>query len=34
MYRAHRIPSINSAKMSVEEMAAVIMQSSRLPDLA
>lgn len=32
MYRAHRIPSINSAKMSVEEMAAVIMQSSRLPD--
>ena len=33
MYRAHRIPSINSAKMSVEEMAAVIMQSSRLPDL-
>lgn len=33
MYRAHRIPSINSAKMSVEEMAAVIMQSSRLPEL-
>ncbi|MEO7267846.1 MAG: pyruvate, water dikinase regulatory protein [Knoellia sp.] len=33
MYRAHRIPSINSAKMSVEEMAAVIMHSSRLPDL-
>jgi len=33
MYRAHRIPSINSAKMSVEEMAAVIMQSSRIPDL-
>lgn len=33
LYRAHRIPSINSAKMSVEEMAAVIMQSSRLPDL-
>lgn len=32
LYRAHRIPSINSAKMSVEEMAAVIMQSSRLPD--
>jgi len=32
MYRAHRIPAINSAKMSVEEMAAVIMQSSRLPD--
>lgn len=33
LYRAHRIPSINSAKMSVEEMATVIMQSSRLPDL-
>lgn len=33
MYKTHRIPSINSAKMSVEEMAAVIMQSSRLPDL-
>lgn len=33
LYRAHRIPSINSAKMSVEEMAAVIMQSSRLPEL-
>ncbi|KGN37753.1 pyruvate, water dikinase regulatory protein [Knoellia subterranea] len=33
MYRAHRIPSINSAKMSVEEMATVILQSSRLPDL-
>ncbi|MFW5470242.1 pyruvate, water dikinase regulatory protein [Knoellia sp. CPCC 206435] len=33
LYRTHRIPSINSAKMSVEEMAAVIMQSSRLPDL-
>jgi regulator of PEP synthase PpsR (kinase-PPPase family) len=33
MYRAHRIPSINSASMSVEEMAAVIMQSSRLPNL-
>lgn len=32
LYRAHRIPSINSAKMSVEEMATVIMQSSRLPD--
>ncbi|TQN46435.1 hypothetical protein FHX52_3159 [Humibacillus xanthopallidus] len=33
LYRAHRIPSINSAAMSVEEMAAVIMQSSRLPNL-
>jgi regulator of PEP synthase PpsR (kinase-PPPase family) len=33
LYRAHRIPSINSASMSVEEMAAVIMQSSRLPAL-
>ncbi|GAB3449364.1 pyruvate, water dikinase regulatory protein [Phycicoccus ginsengisoli] len=31
LYRAHRIPSINSASMSVEEMAAVIMQSSKLP---
>lgn len=30
LYRAHRIPSINSASMSVEEMAAVIMQSARL----
>ena len=33
LYRAHRIPWINSAAMSVEEMAAVIMQSSRLPNL-
>jgi regulator of PEP synthase PpsR (kinase-PPPase family) len=33
LYRAHRIPSINSASMSVEEMAAVIMQSSKLPGL-
>ncbi len=33
LYRTHRIPSINSAKMSVEEMAAVIMQSSRLSSL-
>ncbi len=32
LYRAHRIPSINSSTMSVEEMATVIMQSSRLPD--
>jgi hypothetical protein len=30
LYRAHRIPSINSASMSVEEMAAVIMQSTSL----
>lgn len=34
LYRAHRIPSINSASMSVEEMAAVIMQSSKLPALS
>ena len=34
LYRAHRIPSINSASMSVEEMAAVIMQTSRLGNLA
>jgi [pyruvate, water dikinase]-phosphate phosphotransferase / [pyruvate, water dikinase] kinase len=33
LYLAHRIPSINSASMSVEEIAAVIMQSSRLPNL-
>src|SRR3954471_2094137 len=33
LYRAHRIPSINSASMSVEEMAAVIMQTSKLPGL-
>jgi regulator of PEP synthase PpsR (kinase-PPPase family) len=30
LYRAFRIPSINSASMSVEEMAAVIMQARRL----
>jgi [pyruvate, water dikinase]-phosphate phosphotransferase / [pyruvate, water dikinase] kinase len=30
LYRGHRIPSINSSSMSVEEMAAVIMQSTRL----
>lgn len=30
LYRTHRIPSINSASMSVEEMAAVIMQSTNL----
>lgn len=34
LYRAHRIPSINSASMSVEEMAAVIMQTSRMGNLA
>ncbi|PRY59284.1 hypothetical protein BCF74_11021 [Knoellia remsis] len=34
LYRAHRIPSINSAKMSVEEMAAVIMQSAHLSRLS
>lgn len=27
MYRAHRIPSVNSANMSVEEIAAVVLQS-------
>ena len=30
LYRTHRIPSINSASMSVEEMAAVIMQTRQL----
>lgn len=30
MYRAHRIPSLSSAAMSVEEMAAVIIQSTKL----
>lgn len=30
MFRAHRIPSINSASMSVEEMAAVITQTQKL----
>ena len=30
LYRAHRIPSVNSASMSVEEMAAYIMQSRGL----
>lgn len=30
LYRAHRIPWINSASMSVEEMAAVIMQTRRM----
>ena len=34
LYRAHRIPSINSASMSVEEMAAVILQTSHPGDLA
>lgn len=34
LYRTHRIPSINSSSMSVEEMAAVIMQNGRLPTLA
>ena len=33
LYRAHRIPSMNSSSKSVEEMAAVIMQNSRLPTL-
>lgn len=30
LYRAHRIPSINSSSMSVEEMAAVILQRTDL----
>lgn len=30
MYRAHRIPFINSSAMSVEEMAAVIIQTTQL----
>ena len=30
MYRTHRIPFINSSAMSVEEMAAVIIQSTQL----
>ena len=34
LYHQHRIPSINSASMSVEEMAAVIMQTRRLNNLA
>jgi regulator of PEP synthase PpsR (kinase-PPPase family) len=32
MYRTHRIPSLNSASMSVEEMAAYIMQRRGLGD--
>ena len=31
MYRAHRIPSVNSANMSVEEIAAVVLQSLERP---
>ncbi len=34
LYRSHRIPWINSASMSVEEMAAVIMQARPLSNLA
>ncbi len=30
LYRTHRVPSINSSSMSVEEMAAVILQQTRL----
>ena len=30
MYRSHRIPSLNSSAMSVEEMAAVIIQTTRV----
>ncbi|MFP5347630.1 MAG: pyruvate, water dikinase regulatory protein [Actinomycetes bacterium] len=33
LYRAHRIPSVNSSSMSVEEISAVIMQTSHLEDL-
>jgi hypothetical protein len=32
MYRAHRVPVVNSSNMSVEEIAAVIMQTRRLGD--
>ncbi|MDC5696186.1 kinase/pyrophosphorylase [Intrasporangium calvum] len=34
LYRSHKIPSINSASMSVEEMAAVIMQTRHMNNLA
>lgn len=30
LYRTHRVPSINSSSMSVEEMAAVILQQTKL----
>lgn len=30
MYRTHRIPSLNSSAMSVEEMAAIIIQTTRV----
>ena len=33
MYRAHGVPVVNSSAMSVEEIAAVIMQSRRLNDV-
>ena len=33
MFRAHRIPVVSSAAMSVEEIAAVIMQARRLDDV-
>jgi len=33
MYRAHRVPVVNSSAMSVEEIAAVIMQTRHLDDV-
>lgn len=33
LYRTHRIPAVNSASMSVEEISAVIMQTGRLEGL-
>jgi regulator of PEP synthase PpsR (kinase-PPPase family) len=33
MYRAHRVPVVNSSAMSVEEIAAVIMQARHLGDV-
>jgi hypothetical protein len=33
LYRAHRVPVVNSAAMSVEEIAAVIMQTRRLDEV-
>ena len=33
MYRTHGVPVVNSSAMSVEEIAAVIMQTRRLTDV-
>jgi regulator of PEP synthase PpsR (kinase-PPPase family) len=33
MYRAHRVPVVNSSAMSVEEIAAIIMQTRHLDDV-